>query len=266
MEARYVKDVNSLLISLGGGQWASKFSSTSFHQRYDCGLGNDEILWTDKLLPYLSIALMLVAVVHASIGLADSGNTQDTDYSIAGDVPFDKRVEDIGGQRLIRDERNGLTYSYSLFHLMLVGATHFVMMSLTDWYVPNSTYILSQGKTWSAVWIKMAAAWMCLVMYLFITAFPSIVPSKLKDKLRMDRDTRMKDSGSISFQNDPYGRKQRGSARSVGRGYFGSNGSLGVAERIRRYSHQSDNSSLDAVPLTKSKKPTMIVCHTETTV
>ena len=40
-------------------------------------------------------------------------------------------IEDIGGQRLVRNEKKRLVYSYSLFHVMLCLASLFMMMSLT---------------------------------------------------------------------------------------------------------------------------------------
>ena len=235
--------------------------------------------WTETVFPYVSVTIMFLTVVYASIGTAKpracnalnfpdcpieaKNNDEDTDGDAAAHV-----VEDIGGQKLVRNEKTRLAYSYPLFHIMLALATLFMMMSLTGWYAPTTASLDTFGRSWAAVWIKMASSWLCLLLYLFATLFPSLVPKRYERHLYISPDTSghsLSRAGSYrsGLGNGNY--SQNGSSRSIGRGFFGSNGSLGVAERLRRYS-ASQHSSLDAVPLSPSKQPPTIVCHQETTV
>lgn len=78
---------------------------------------------------------------------------------------------------MARNEANGVTYSYPLFHIMLGLATLYLMMSLTDWYTPSTANLMTFGRSWSAVWIKIISSWVCLIIYLIVTIFPTMLPN-----------------------------------------------------------------------------------------
>uniref|UniRef100_A0A6A7G9L1 Serine incorporator n=1 Tax=Hirondellea gigas TaxID=1518452 RepID=A0A6A7G9L1_9CRUS len=257
----------------GGGWWSSKYSSVSSYRRIYCGPERDDMLWAEAIIPYLSVIIMFCAVVYASIGTAQPDNCQALEFPdcpMGGDRVADASEDDTGGQVLVRDERSQLSYSYPLFHIMLALATLFMMMSLTGWYTPTTARLSTFGRSWSAVWIKMTSSWVCLFIYLVSTLFPSIVPKKYQHQLTVAQDMMGRSpSRAHSIGGSSYRQSRNGSARSVGRGFFGSSGSLGVAERLRRYSitqYPSQHSSLDAVPLAPSEQAPTIVCHQETTV
>ncbi|KAF2367618.1 Serine incorporator/TMS membrane protein [Trinorchestia longiramus] len=267
---------------IGSGRWASNFNTHSFHQRFYCGPGKDEMMWTDSVMPYISIFIMIVTVVNGSMGAAepDSCNALKFPDCPISDQPQDVQTDDSGGQKLVRNEKSGLAYSYPLFHIMLALASLFMMMSLTGWYTPQKANLVTFGRSWASVWIKMVSSWICLIIYLFTTLFPSIVPKRYQPLLEVTQATVLSRSPSrASCYSDyrsagGYGgyplNDRNGSTRSVGQGYFGSTGSLSVGERLRRYSQSSQyvshHSSLDAVPLAPSERAPTIVCHQETTV
>lgn len=77
------------------------------------------------------------------------------------------------------DERDGVNYNWSLFHLMFALATLYVMMTLTNWYSPgNAVSIESVNANMSAVWVKIISAWMCFVIYMWTLVAPVLMPDR----------------------------------------------------------------------------------------
>ena len=88
-------------------------------------------------------------------------------------------------------------YSYPLFHLMLMLAVLYMMMSLTGWYAPDNADLRNFGRSWSAVWIKMGSSWACLCAYLFTVLFPTVLPKK-----NQPRVVEMISNGHILIEDD----------------------------------------------------------------
>ncbi|XP_042221155.1 serine incorporator 5-like isoform X3 [Homarus americanus] len=198
-------------------------------QEYYCGPNGKEESWADEVLPYVSLILTFFLVVYSAIGTATPDNCQAIEFPSCPSRQSVQRhdVEDVGGQKVIRNESNDLAYSYPLFHIMLGLATLYLMMSLTDWYTPSTARLITFGRSWSAVWIKMSSSWVCLLIYLTVTLFPTMLPNKTSRTGPIN--------GTIS---NGYAGSFRGSARSL------------------------DDEA--AVPLSPSKPTTTI--HQETTV
>ncbi|XP_071539240.1 probable serine incorporator isoform X2 [Panulirus ornatus] len=193
------------------------------------GDGNEEKIWAEEILPYVSLALTLITVMYSVVRTATPDNCQAIEFPSCPSRQSIQRydVEDIGGQKVVRNESNGLAYSYPLFHVMLSLATLFLMMSLTDWYTPSTARLLTFGRSWSAVWVKMSSSWVCLVIYFTVTIFPTMLPSR-------------------NYRTSPV-------SGNMGNGYAGS---------IRGSSRSLDDEA--AVPLSPSKPTTTV--HQETTV
>lgn len=96
-----------------------------------------------------------------------------------------------GGQRVLRNERDGTVYNYSLFHVVFCLASMYIMMTLTEWiryffliiqhgtFVqvifdlflflkkrPEQATLSSFNQNWPTVWIKMGSSWACVLLYL----------------------------------------------------------------------------------------------------
>merc|ERR1711963_379063 len=65
------------------------------------------------------------------------------------------------GEESNDDERDGVTYNWSLFHVMFGLATLYVMMTLTNWYSPGASHgIENMSANMAAVWVKAISAWL----------------------------------------------------------------------------------------------------------
>ena len=59
------------------------------------------------------------------------------------------------GQQVWDNEDDGVAYSWSFFHLMFTLATLYVMMTLTNWFSPNTSDLSTLSSNMPAVWIKV---------------------------------------------------------------------------------------------------------------
>ena len=94
-------------------------------------------------------------------------------------------------------ERDGVQYSWSMFHLMFALATLYVMMTLTNWYSPGeeltlgeSIFVLMMGQSiyilfsdtisanMSAVWVKMISSWLCFGLYMWTLVAPLVLQDR----------------------------------------------------------------------------------------
>jgi len=77
------------------------------------------------------------------------------------------------------DEREGVTYNWSLFHVMFGLSTLYVMMTLTNWYSPGAEKgIESISSNMAAVWVKAISAWLCFGIYMWTLIAPVVLPDR----------------------------------------------------------------------------------------
>ncbi|XP_037078986.1 serine incorporator 3-like isoform X2 [Pollicipes pollicipes] len=75
------------------------------------------------------------------------------------------------------NEDEGVAYSWSFFHLMFALATLYVMMTLTNWYSPNSD-LRTLSNNAASMWVKIASSWMCLALYTWSLVAPLILTNR----------------------------------------------------------------------------------------
>lgn len=77
----------------------------------------------------------------------------------------------------VRDnEEDEVAYSWSLFHVMFALATLYVMMTLTNWYSPESSGDLSTySANPAAMWVKIISSWLAAAIYLWTMIAPAIL-------------------------------------------------------------------------------------------
>eukprot|EP00069_Balaena_mysticetus_P014817 bmy_08769T0 len=102
---------------------------------------------------------------------SDSVILRDTTANGASDE------EDGRPRRAVDNEREGVQYNYSMFHLMLCSASLYIMMTLTNWYSPDANFQTMTSK-WPAVWVKISSSWVCLLLYVWTLVAPLVLTGR----------------------------------------------------------------------------------------
>ncbi|KAH8240100.1 hypothetical protein KR032_011199 [Drosophila birchii] len=85
--------------------------------------------------------------------------------------------KDADGKPSTDTETEGVTYSWSLFHVVFVCASLYVMMTLTNWYKPNSDIELFNGNE-ASMWVKIISSWLGVFIYGWSLAAPIILTNR----------------------------------------------------------------------------------------
>uniref|UniRef100_A0A8C7YAH8 Serine incorporator 1 n=1 Tax=Oryzias sinensis TaxID=183150 RepID=A0A8C7YAH8_9TELE len=145
--------------------------------------GKDQVVqWWDAQ-GIVGLILFLMCVLYSSI--RNSSTTQvnkltlTTDESaLIEDGPQSDSFEEGGGpNRALDNEKDGVTYSYSFFHFMLFLASLYIMMTLTNWYSPDSANEAMTSR-WPSVWVKISSSWICLGLYVWTLVAPLVLVNR----------------------------------------------------------------------------------------
>ncbi|CAL8335868.1 unnamed protein product [Merluccius merluccius] len=85
--------------------------------------------------------------------------------------------EEAGPRRVKDNEQDMVQYSYSFFHFMLLLASLYIMMTLTNWYSPDADYNALTSK-WPTVWVKISSSWVCLALYTWTLVAPVVLSNR----------------------------------------------------------------------------------------
>ncbi|XP_017331411.1 serine incorporator 2 isoform X1 [Ictalurus punctatus] len=126
----------------------------------------------------VGLVIFLFCTFYASI--RSSSNAQvnrlmQTEEGHGSDV--EGPVGEDGLRRVVDNEEDGVTYSYSFFHFHLFLASLYIMMTLTNWYKPDITTQAMQSSM-PAVWVKICSSWLGLALYLWTLLAPLILPNR----------------------------------------------------------------------------------------
>ncbi|XP_068148846.1 serine incorporator 1 isoform X1 [Drosophila tropicalis] len=84
---------------------------------------------------------------------------------------------DADGKPSTDNETEGVSYSWSMFHIVFVCASLYVMMTLTNWYKPNSNIELFNGNE-ASMWVKIISSWLGIFIYGWSLAAPIILTNR----------------------------------------------------------------------------------------
>ncbi|XP_075032920.1 serine incorporator 3 [Mixophyes fleayi] len=127
--------------------------------------------------------LFLACLLYSCI--RNSANSQVNKLTLSGHdtVMLDDttgssaEVNDDEVRRVVDNEKDGVQYNYSFFHLLLCLASLYVMMTLTNWYSPDADFKTITSK-WPAVWFKISSSWVCLLLYTWTLVAPIFFPNR----------------------------------------------------------------------------------------
>ncbi|XP_043475072.1 probable serine incorporator isoform X3 [Leptopilina heterotoma] len=107
----------------------------------------------------------------------DNGAVQNKDSSLIGNE--EGRNGDVEGNeaKVWDNEEDTIAYNWSFFHLMFALATLYVMMTLTNWYKPNSSLETLNSNT-ASMWVKIISSWLCLAIYNWSLVAPILLPNR----------------------------------------------------------------------------------------
>lgn len=129
----------------------------------------------------LSLTLLLLSVIysclrnssHTSAGKFTMAGMEDTTLADQGNGP--EKAEH--GQTVWDNEDEGVAYSYSMFHFMMMLATLYVMVSLTQWYSPASD-LRGLSANMASYWVKAVSTWICCALYVWSLVAPVLFPDR----------------------------------------------------------------------------------------
>ncbi|XP_034173791.1 serine incorporator TMS1 isoform X2 [Osmia lignaria lignaria] len=110
----------------------------------------------------------------------DNGAVRNTEDQNLIDNGVEGRNPDseAGNEAKVWDnEEESVAYNWSFFHLMFALATLYVMMTLTNWYQPNSDLDTFNSNT-ASMWVKIISSWMCLGLYVWSLIAPAVLPNR----------------------------------------------------------------------------------------
>lgn len=121
----------------------------------------------------VSLIVFLVCVLYASVQSSSRASVGRMTSSSSERTTLTSDTADNGGH-VADDEEDGVTYSYSLFHCMLLLASFFTMMTLTHWYRPSSDFTHMNANL-PAMWVKVSSSWVCLLLYFWTLVAPVVL-------------------------------------------------------------------------------------------
>ncbi|KAG8197662.1 hypothetical protein JTE90_001591 [Oedothorax gibbosus] len=165
-----------------------------------CGPSDVSIFSNKEIISYCGVVITFLMVLSSTLRTSHFSYKlgirapDPTDCCTCCDKSSSQKdttqVEENYGQKVVRNESEGVLYSYAFFHVMFFLASLYIMMQLTHWFKPEQANLLTFERNWASVWIKMASSWTCIAIYLLSLFTPELCPGRL-NRSRSGRDMEM---------------------------------------------------------------------------
>lgn len=129
------------------------------------------------MLLFVSVAYSSLRTSSASqlgkLGMAKNENSLLIKSAEDGDL-------DDEDMRTIDNEKDGVLYSWSFFHLIFLLAALYLMEVLTDWAVIKDGHNadVHVGEGMASVWIKIVSSWIAAALYMWTLMAPICLPDR----------------------------------------------------------------------------------------
>ncbi|XP_061597185.1 serine incorporator 2 [Cololabis saira] len=124
----------------------------------------------------MGLIIFVFCTLYASIRSSNNAQVNKLMQTEEGrdlTTDYDGASGEDGVHRAVDNEEEGVTYSYSFFHFSLLLASLYIMMTLTNWYKPNTDL-----DAMPAVWVKISSSWIGLALYLWTLVAPLVLPDR----------------------------------------------------------------------------------------
>ena len=119
----------------------------------------------------VGLILWILIVIYSSLRSGSSSNkmavSSDTENVVVSDN--DSKEKD--------DEKEEITYNWSFFHFVFALASLYIMMTLTNWYRPNSTLKTLNANS-ASMWVKIVSSWLCILLYIWSMIAPMLLQNR----------------------------------------------------------------------------------------
>ncbi|KAJ2448495.1 Membrane protein tms1 [Coemansia sp. RSA 2336] len=120
----------------------------------------------------------------SSVPLTQSTNAQLRQNALrdavaSGALPESALDSDDDDSQMSDDEKAGVQYNYTFFHVVFCMASMYAAMLLTNWNSISSTdHIIIIGRSTMAVWVKVVTSWLCIALYAWTLLGPVLLPER----------------------------------------------------------------------------------------
>uniref|UniRef100_A0A1B6EMA8 Serine incorporator n=1 Tax=Cuerna arida TaxID=1464854 RepID=A0A1B6EMA8_9HEMI len=153
------------------------WSSLSNQPKSQCNL-NGSLLPKVDSESILGLVVWTICIMYSSIRSASNGDKltlsgSDTANDIDVESGRGTREEDPNA-KVWDNETERVAYSWSTFHFIFAMAALYVMMTLTNWYKPNTAVgeILEANE--ASMWVKAISSWICILLFMWSLVAPMI--------------------------------------------------------------------------------------------
>ncbi|NXT00710.1 SERC2 protein, partial [Jacana jacana] len=124
----------------------------------------------------VGLVIFILCTLFISIRSSDHPQVNKlmlTEESVAG-AGGDAGAMESGLHHAYDNEQDGVAYNYTFFHLCLLLASLYIMMTLTNWSRPDEN-LQVMVHSWTAVWVKICSSWAGLLLYLWTLVAPLVL-------------------------------------------------------------------------------------------
>ncbi|XP_058116251.1 serine incorporator 1 isoform X2 [Anopheles ziemanni] len=124
----------------------------------------------------IGLVIWLLCILYSSLRSA-SNVSRFSDPEKQASLSDDAAAGDRNGNELRDNEEEAVAYNWSLFHVVFITATLYVMMTLTNWYQPNSSLDTLNANA-ASMWVKVVSSWMCVTLYGWTLVAPIVLSDR----------------------------------------------------------------------------------------